>query len=107
MGKHVDALAALRQQRYISQHSYRTSMSLFGQGMDDAYKAWNDHRHESNINMLDRRIAQAEDLAQKERTAEMTQNVLANVTKELSQQGGNAAKAITAEIDKVFKGFKL
>ena len=39
----MDALAALRQQRYFEQHRHSRTMGMVSSVMDDTYKRWNEH----------------------------------------------------------------
>ena len=71
--------------------------------MDDKYRRLNEAHYDLNLSSIDREIAQAERLADKERIDEITAGVLAN----LSKEGGKAMRDIAGELQKALKNIKL
>ena len=71
--------------------------------MDDKYRRLNESHYEISMSSIDRDIAQAERLADKERIEEITAGVLAN----LSKEGGKAMRDIAGELQKALKSIKL
>lgn len=71
--------------------------------MDDKYRRFNEANYEIKLSSIDRDIAQAERLADKERIEEISAGVLAN----LSKEGGKAMRDIAGELQKALKSIKL
>lgn len=71
--------------------------------MDEKYRRFNETEYEITMTSLDRDIARAERLADKERIDEITAGVLAN----LSKEGGKAMRDIAGEFQKAMKNIKL
>ena len=103
MGKHIDHLNHLREQRSMRESHFQHSMAMYSSIMDDNAKRLNQQNHSFSMNYLDRQIREAERLAQQEQIDEITKGVLAN----LSKEGNKAAKDIAAEIQKALKSIKL
>lgn len=103
MGKQIERLNALCEQRNLMNNIYRWKMETFGGQMDNLYKSYNEQCHASRTNALDREIAEAERLADQERAEELATNFFA----ELSKEGGKAAKSIQTELQKAFSSIKL
>ena len=103
MGKYTDKLNNLRERRHIISSNYRRLMDTYGGGMDDKYRRLNEANYEINLSSIDRDIAQAERLADKERIDEITAGVLVN----LSKEGGKAMRDIVGEFQKAMKNIRL
>ena len=103
MGKYIDHLNYLREQRRMRESHFQSSMAMFSSVMDDNYKRLNEQHHAMNMNYLDRQIREAERLAQQEQIDEITKGVLNN----LSKEGSKAAKDIAKEMQKALKSIKL
>ena len=71
--------------------------------IDDKYRRLNEANYEINLSSIDRDIAQAERLADKERIEEITASVLTN----LSKEGGKAMREIAGELQKAMKNIRL
>lgn len=71
--------------------------------MDDKYRRFNETNYEINLSSIDRDIARAERLADKERIEEISAGVLANLAKE----GGKAMRDIAGEFQKAMKNIRL
>ena len=71
--------------------------------MDEIYRNYNVQTHEHDLHRIDRQIAEAERLADKERIDEITAGVLANPSKD----GSKAVKDIANELQKALKNIKL
>lgn len=103
MGKYTDQLNNLRERRCFMQSNYRRLMDAYGGIMDEKYRCLNDAHYEIALSGIDRDIARAERLADKERIDEITAGVLAN----LSKEGGKAMRDIAGEFQKAMKNIKL
>ena len=103
MGKYTDQLNNLRERRHIISSNYRRVMDAYGGMMDEKYRRLNEAQYEINLSSIDRDIAQAERLADKERIEEITAGVLAN----LSKEGGKAMRDIAGEFQKAMKNIRL
>lgn len=103
MGKYTDQLNNLRERRCFMQSNYRRLMDAYGGIMDEKYKCLNEAHYKIALSSIDRDIAQAERLAEKERIEEITAGVLAN----LSKEGGKAMRDIAGEFLKAMKNIKL
>ena len=71
--------------------------------MDEKYRLLNEAHYEISMSSIDRDIAQAERLADKERIEEISAGVLAN----LSKEGGKAMRDIAGEFQKAMKNIRL
>ena len=67
MGKYTDQLNNLRERRQILSSNYRRLMDTYGGVMDEKYRRLNEANYEITLSSIDRDIAQAERLADKER----------------------------------------
>ena len=103
MGKYTDQLNNLRERRQIISSNYRRLMDTYGGLMDEKYRRFNEANYEIGLSSIDRDIAQAERLADKERIEEISAGVLAN----LSKEGGKAMRDIAGEFQKAMKNIKL
>lgn len=103
MGKHTDELNALRERRNTISNNYRRLLGTYGGIMNDTYRRFNEVEYELNLSSIDRDIARAERLADKERIDEITAGVLAN----LSKEGGKAMRDIAGEFQKAMKNIRL
>lgn len=70
--------------------------------MNDKYRQFNEAQYEISLSSIDRDIAQAERLADKERIDEITAGVLAN----LSKESGKAMRDIAGEFQKAMKNIR-
>ena len=78
-------------------------MDTYGGVMDDKYRRFNETNYEINLSSIDRDIARAERLADKDRIEEISAGVLAN----LSKEGGKAMRDIAGEFQKAMKNIRL
>ena len=78
-------------------------MDTYGGIMDEKYRCLNEAHYEITLSSIDRDIAQAERLADKERIEEITAGVLAN----LSKEGGKTMRDIAGEFQKAMKNIRL
>lgn len=78
-------------------------MDTYGGIIDEKYRCLNEAYYEIALSSIDRDIAHAERLADKERIDEITAGVLAN----LSKEGGKAMRDIAGEFQKAMKNIKL
>lgn len=83
--------------------NYRRLMNTYGGVMDEKYSRLNEAHYEISLSSIDRDIAQAERLADKERIEEITAGVLEN----LSKEGGKAMRDIAGEFQKAMKNIRL
>lgn len=83
--------------------NYRRLMNTYGGVMDDKYRRLNEAHYEISLSSINRDIAQAERLADKERIEEISAGVLAN----LSKEGGKAMRDIAGEFQKAMKNIRL
>lgn len=83
--------------------NYRRLMNTYGGVMDEKHRRLNEAHYEISLSSIDRDIAQAERLADKERIEEITAGVLAN----LSKEGGKAMRDIAGEFQKAMKNIRL
>lgn len=77
-------------------------MGTYGGVMNDKYRQFNEAQYEISLSSIDRDIAQAERLADKERIDEITAGVLAN----LSKESGKAMRDIAGEFQKAMKNIR-
>lgn len=103
MGKYTDQLNNLRERRRFMQSNHRRLMDAYGGIMDEKYRCLNESHYEIALSSIDRDIARAERLVDKERIDEITAGVLAN----LSKEGGKAMRDIAGEFQKAMKNIKL
>ena len=60
MGKYIDHLNHLREQRLSDERHYQSIISNYGSMMDDKYRRLNEQHHTLRMKALDREICEAE-----------------------------------------------
>ena len=103
MGKYINMLYTLREQRNDAQSCFDSMMGRYGSQMDDMYRQLNEQHHAMLMEDYDREIREAERRAQQEQIDEISKGVLAN----LSKEGSKAAKDIASELQKALNSIKL
>lgn len=103
MGKYINMLYTLREQRNDAQSCFDSMMGRYGSQMDDMYRQLNEQHHAMLMEDYDREIREVERRAQQEQIDEISKGVLAN----LSKEGSKAAKDIASELQKALNSIKL
>lgn len=85
------------------QDTYGRSMSMFGGLMNDTYRRYNEQSHGIDLAAIDKQIAEAERLADQERSREIADGALQNLTKD----GSKAAKAIAADLQRALQSIRI
>lgn len=103
MGKYINMLYTLREQRNDAQSCFDSMMGRYGSQMDDMYRQLNEQHHAMLMEDYDREIREVERRAQQEQIDEISKGVLAN----LSKEGSKAAKDIASELQKALNSIRL
>ena len=102
MGKLNERLKDLQLYRRARWQNYQMFNSS-SKNSNSGICSWGEQQFRTSMLMLDKQIAELEIRAQQERVDEATQAVIANVSRELSNESGKVATEIAKEIEKALK----
>ena len=102
MGKKMESLNRMKLVRRVRQQNHERNNAFVQNAATPAFIMFKSY-YDVGMWAMDRQIEQLEKEAEKERIEEMQQAVIANVSKELSNESGKVAMEIAKEIEKALK----
>ena len=102
MGKKMESLNRMKLVRRVRQQNHERNNASVQSAATPAFIMFTS-QYDVGMWAMDRQIEQLEKEAEKERIEEMQQAVIANVSKELSNESGKVATEIAKEIEKILR----